>query len=214
MAAVIAVLLVACGGLALAATPSSPVIKACANKRTGAVRIARRCHRGERFVSWNVQGPQGNRGFSGSKGIKGATGTTGATGATGAQGKQGEQGPGASSFATTLAQGTTGSTLVANVGNGLTVKGGCFGTSAEFLIEPTASAGDNFQLSGTDSVVPNKVDQFDFNGKGGQGFASTTITDVAVIGRDSTVNAKFARMDLHASFGAPCEFWGMTIPSG
>jgi hypothetical protein len=211
MAVAVAVLLAACGGLALAATPSSPVIKACASKRSGALRLARKCRHGERFVSWNVQGTQGARGFAGPKGSKGSTGPTGATGATGPRGPQGEQGPGASGFATTLAQGTTGSTL-ATPGNGLIVKGTCTGAAAQLVIEATAGGADNIALSGT-SFNGATLQAIDVKAPGPQSISSATFADLDVIGRDSTTNGRFARLDLHGSFGAPCEFWGMITPS-
>jgi hypothetical protein len=69
------------GGLAIASGSSD--IHACANKHTGALRLASKCARSERAVTWAIQGPTGP---------KGATGTTGATGATGATGPQGIQG--------------------------------------------------------------------------------------------------------------------------
>ena len=81
MAVAFAALLVACGGLAVAATSSKPaLIRACANKKSGALRLASKCRRGERSVSWNKEGIQG---------LPGATGATGATGKEGLQGKQG-----------------------------------------------------------------------------------------------------------------------------
>jgi Collagen triple helix repeat (20 copies) len=96
------------GGLAFAAT-SGGVIKACANKRTGALRLAAKCKKHERSVSWNVagprglQGPQGAQGATGSQGAPGAKGDTGAAGATGPQGAKGDTGA-------TGPQGTKGDT--------------------------------------------------------------------------------------------------------
>jgi hypothetical protein len=98
MAVGVAALLVASTGWALAATSSSPVIRACANKKTGALRVAGKCRHRERRVSWNVQGPAGLpgakgqpglRGFAGAQGIAGAQGLRGATGATGPSGISG-----------------------------------------------------------------------------------------------------------------------------
>jgi hypothetical protein len=83
MAIAVVALIAACSGLAAAATSSSPVIRACANKRTGALRLASKCRRSERSISWNKPGAQGPRGL------------TGATGATGGAGQAGPQGPGA-----------------------------------------------------------------------------------------------------------------------
>jgi hypothetical protein len=50
-------------------------IKACANKRTGQIKLARkghRCGKGARLLTWNVRGPRGP------KGARGPTGKTGA----------------------------------------------------------------------------------------------------------------------------------------
>jgi hypothetical protein len=81
MAVAFAALLAASGGLAVAATSSSPVIRACANKKTGALRLASKCRRNERPVSWNQTG------------LTGAIGAAGATGAPGKEGPQGKEGP-------------------------------------------------------------------------------------------------------------------------
>jgi hypothetical protein len=89
MAIAVAALIAACSGLAAAATSSSPVIRACANKKTGALRLASKCRRSERSMNWNKEGAQGPRGLTG------ATGSPGATGATGGAGQTGPQGPGA-----------------------------------------------------------------------------------------------------------------------
>ena len=75
--------LLASTGLALAATSNNPVIRACANKKTGALRLASKCRRSERSVSWSQRGPEGPRG----------TGAVGAIGASGPQGAQGNPGP-------------------------------------------------------------------------------------------------------------------------
>jgi hypothetical protein len=90
MAVALAVLVAVSGGLAIAATsPSGPVIRACANKKTGALRLASKCHRNERSIRWNQIGPQGPAGLAG---------PTGASGASGAAGQTGPQGPGAISI--------------------------------------------------------------------------------------------------------------------
>jgi hypothetical protein len=60
----VAALLVACGGLAIAAGSSSPVIRACANKKTGVLRLAKKCRKHERSLSWNKQGIPGAHGLS------------------------------------------------------------------------------------------------------------------------------------------------------
>lgn len=70
------------GGLAFAAS-SNTVLHACAMKGTGTLRLAARCTRRERAVTWNVQGPQGPRGAKGDTGAVGLPGSTGAPGAPG-----------------------------------------------------------------------------------------------------------------------------------
>jgi hypothetical protein len=61
-------------------------IHACANKTSGALRVARHCKRNERVLSWNAVGPQGPKGNPGSPGASGSTGASGTTGAPGAPG--------------------------------------------------------------------------------------------------------------------------------
>jgi hypothetical protein len=58
-------------------------IKACANKKTGAMRYISKgaCKKTENSLSWNQMGPQGLPGSSGAAGAKGDTGATGAIGA-------------------------------------------------------------------------------------------------------------------------------------
>src|SRR5436309_13652161 len=89
MAVALAALIVASTGWAIAATSKSSVIRACANKRTGALRLASKCRRKERSIFWNQTGPAG---LQGPRGAKGATGATGATGAPGIKGTNGING--------------------------------------------------------------------------------------------------------------------------
>jgi hypothetical protein len=70
------------GGWALAASGGSQ-IHACSAKKTGALRVAKKCKKSERTVSWNTVGPQGATGAQGSTGQPGAKGETGATGPAG-----------------------------------------------------------------------------------------------------------------------------------
>ena len=83
-----AAIFVALGGGAYALTApsgSAGVVKACVNKRTGAVRIVRknRCKKRERRITWNVRGVQGPKGDAGNQGVPGVPGSIGATGAQG-----------------------------------------------------------------------------------------------------------------------------------
>ncbi len=77
-------LLTACSALPAAATAASPGIHACAKKKSGALRLARRCRRNERSVSWSQGGPRG---------LTGAQGATGSQGPRGAEGTRGAEGP-------------------------------------------------------------------------------------------------------------------------
>jgi len=70
---------VAGGGWALAASGGG-VIHACANKKTGALRLAAKCKKTEKTVSWSKSGPAGASGRSGATGATGATGQTGPPG--------------------------------------------------------------------------------------------------------------------------------------
>lgn len=192
-----AVLLAGSAGWALAASSSNPVIRACANRKTGALRLGSRCHRNERHVSWNQIGPQGLRG------LRGASGSRGATGATGGTGAQGLPGPGATSFTASLASGGKGP--VATVGNGVTVTGGCQVAGVELRLVAGSS---HLQASGTASNG-STVKPFDFNEVTESEVVTGPITaDVDVIARDSTAG-KFARIDAHAQQGPPCTFWGV-----
>jgi hypothetical protein len=56
------------GGLALGVAISSAgyalgsggTIHACASKKTGALRLASRCKKGEKGIAWGIQGPPGD----------------------------------------------------------------------------------------------------------------------------------------------------------
>jgi len=65
--------LIAGGTYALAAAGGG-TINACAGKSSGALRIASKCKKSERRLSWSVQGPQG---IQGAQGVKGDTGPAG-----------------------------------------------------------------------------------------------------------------------------------------
>jgi hypothetical protein len=91
-------------GSALAAAGGT--VRACANKKTGALRLAIRCKKGESAVTWNAQGvpgasgPKGGTGAAGSNGAAGAKGDTGAAGTNGASGTNGTNGTNGNNGAT------------------------------------------------------------------------------------------------------------------
>jgi hypothetical protein len=88
-------------GVALAAepgarTPTSAVIHACVNKKTGVARIvgaSARCRRGESAIAWNGQGARGAAGEPGAAGPQGPAGPAGAKGDSGNAGPAGAIGP-------------------------------------------------------------------------------------------------------------------------
>lgn len=79
-------------GYAVAARPGSEMIRACADRSSGVLRIlgtGKRCGKSERALRWNrkgLRGPMGARGSSGADGVDGTDGSPGTTGAPGAAG--------------------------------------------------------------------------------------------------------------------------------
>jgi hypothetical protein len=74
---------------------SASKITACVKKKgktKGAMRVASKCKRGERKLSWNKVGPTGPQGPAGATGATGASGQTGPAGADGKNGTNGTNG--------------------------------------------------------------------------------------------------------------------------
>ena len=71
-AATLAGALISAGGYALAASGGS-TIHACADARTGTLHLQKRCHSGQRRITWNQRGPQGLRGARGATGPAGTS---------------------------------------------------------------------------------------------------------------------------------------------
>lgn len=142
--AVAALVLAAGGGWALAATRGS-VIHACASKKTGALRIAGKCRKRERVLTWSVQGPAGPRGPQGAAGDIGKQGPAGSTG---------PQGPGATALQFSSTPSLSATTLGQAGGYTLTErcvpKGG--GTVEEII---TAGNQAGWQGYGTVSTEPS-----------------------------------------------------------
>ena len=121
------------GGFALASSGGG-AISACASRRTGTLRIATTCRRGERAVSWNQQGPTGP---PGSAGPAGSPGPVGSPGPAGPPGLTGPPGP---SSATSIGGSFVpllGNTTVATIGVGA----GAYAIAAKTII--TDDAGDS-----------------------------------------------------------------------
>ena len=76
------------------ANAGSSTVKACANKETGALRLAyKKCSKKEKSVSWGVIGPQGVAGSQGQKGDPGLQGQKGDPGLQGQKGDPGQDSP-------------------------------------------------------------------------------------------------------------------------
>jgi hypothetical protein len=93
------------GAVSLTSAAGDKTIKACANKKTGAMRYISKgsCKKTETSLTWNQMGPQGMPGAPGAAGVNGAkgdTGTAGARGETGALGLKGDTGAEGSSSPT------------------------------------------------------------------------------------------------------------------
>jgi hypothetical protein len=81
------------GSLAYATVVSTAsVIHACVSKEVGIVRVAAKCRKTERALTWSSGVQQGPPGAQGPAGPQGAQGGQGATGATGAKGDTGAAG--------------------------------------------------------------------------------------------------------------------------
>jgi hypothetical protein len=67
--AVVALVVAAGGGYAVASTTGGGSISACAKKSNGALRMATKCQKSEKKVSWAIQGPAGTPGAPGQNGV-------------------------------------------------------------------------------------------------------------------------------------------------
>lgn len=86
----------AMGAVAVGAEAPSDTLTACANGRTGALRLVEdhdECRAGEQQVTWSVAGPEGPAGPAGPQGEPGPAGPQGEPGPAGPAGPQGEPGP-------------------------------------------------------------------------------------------------------------------------
>ena len=94
---------------------TSKTVKACAKKSGGALRLGKKCRKGERRVTWAVRGPTGRTGPRGAAGVAGKDGVQGTNGANGTNGTNGTDGVDGSS---------TGETFFASAGFGANFSGG------------------------------------------------------------------------------------------
>jgi hypothetical protein len=143
--------------------------------------------------------------------VAGAKGAPGASGATGAKGEQGPQGPGATSFSTTLAQGTTGGVL-ATLANGLTVTGDCNSAPFVSVTITTTSGSQTFDIFGT-VVQGATLSRAESSESAGRIASDESNVGFEVIARDASVGG-FFHIVVRGRVGSPCSYWGMITPSG
>ena len=156
LAGVVALALLVCGvsGYAVAQSGgASKPIRACVKKQGGALRLAKKCQRSERPVTWAKRGLAGVAGLQGPAGAVGSAGPAGQNGAAGADGT------------------TTGQTFFQSAGAGTNFGiGPCAATPAGPSISFDAPAGSYVQVmaavgmqrtGGTSNVVCLNVDGVD-----------------------------------------------------
>jgi hypothetical protein len=149
-------LVLAASGFAIAATGSSGVINACAAKRGGALRVAKKCRHTEKRVSWNRQGPAGAAGQTGQNGQPGTNGQNGQAGQNGLDGQNGAPGS-ARAYGRVLADGTLDTAHSKNV-TGSTKVGSseyCVAVSNATPADSVMVASpDYFEATGAEIIAP------------------------------------------------------------
>jgi hypothetical protein len=211
---------IALGGGAYAATTipgPGGVIHGCYKDRGGNLRLVaadRKCARHEASIAFSEQGPRGPMGPRGAagktvRGNPGATGSPGAIGETGPNGGTGPAGPGASSFTTTVSEGSGPATL-ATPEPGLTVTGECLsGNEVALRIATTGSGALTVTGTQTKNHALGTVED-----AGVKAVEVQTPIEAAfdVIANDHP-GGKFTRIDVDGLFASTCHFVGMVIPS-
>ncbi len=210
------------------ASSATGTITACHQRSGKSVRIvgdASECRRGERALTWNVQGPAGPAGPSGAQGpegAQGAQGPAGADGAAGARGPDGAQGPAGPTGPAGPAgsQGPAGEsleTLAALQGSACTRNDGSAGTvdvstGVDNVIAFTCAGGAPPPPPPPEprfGLVINEID-YDQVGADGDGFVEITNTSIAPLALDGVavvlVNGgdglEYDRVALTGSLGA------------
>jgi hypothetical protein len=205
--ALCAIVVAACSAIVVApasAASGGSDLKACANKKTGALRLVlsakKTCNKHERRVSLSSVGPAG------------PTGPAGPQGAAGAQGPIGPQGPGAKAFTFTSAQDSAVHQIF-DTGD-QTLAGFCSGSLVEILLAGTAHAGNfnNLDVSGF-GTAGSTVTAYQFSG-----FASTIVANASNVAFDLMLrHEETGKISWLKMFGerraSDCRFWGMWIPA-
>jgi hypothetical protein len=171
----LAALVFAMSGLAVAASVGgSGTINACYRKKGGSLRIATRCSKREKVLSWKRRGPQGLRGFQGIQGQQGIPGPPGPT-----------AGAVASSLANPPASPTT---IVRSVSISTPTAGRLYVTAPllglEFHCDPGPTCGTDLGLYVDGKPIPGTDQHAEPGGSG-----ITKAGDVTLVGVSSSVPA-------------------------
>lgn len=170
---------VMCGGVGWALAQSgSGVIHACANRKTGVLRLGRGCRHG-RALAWNVQGPRGFTGPRGATGPRGFTGPRGATGLRGATGARGATGPAGPTSA------------VMRLGPTETVAVNDSGTSIATCRTGETVTGGGYSLTGTGTFTMNVWTDGPTTAQGAVDGGTPTGWRVVIDNNDNTVPLPF-----------------------
>jgi hypothetical protein len=100
---------------------------------------------------------------------------------------------------------------LAALGNGVWLMGVCGATDVGVVVLPTLGGG--LDVSGTansDSTV-RPVD-LTTPAYGNVGLGGTATADFDVVANNTSMGP-FAHIDLHGTYGSPCTFWWMAVPS-
>jgi hypothetical protein len=205
-----AIAVAACTAVLVAAAPagaasSGTTLKACANRKTGALRLVvgknKTCSKRERRVSLNSIGAAGPKGDAGAQGL------------TGAQGPVGPQGPSATSFTQVTAQDSAIHQLL-NTGD-QKVSGYCSAGLVELVLDGVVHGSNNnpLDVSGT-GTSGTTVTAYQY-----AGIASAFETDANVVSFDVLLRHEdTSKLYWLKVFGqrrttTDCRFWGMVIPA-
>ena len=143
------VVLVTAGGTLAVAARTSNTLQACSNKSNGALRLASKCKKDERQVSWNITGQVGPPGINGRNGAPGPRGGAGAVGPTGPKGDTGLRGP--TGIATVITRTTAFSFRPNNGGTGQQLDGVAWCNSGESVV------GGGTDMNSTSNDLTNTI---------------------------------------------------------
>ena len=199
----IAALVFGMSGWAVAASVGGAgTIHSCYRKVGGTLRIAAKCFKTEKVLTWNQQGPRGLQGIQGQQGPQGPPGSPGAPGTNGVNGTKGDkgdpclasdpacrgpQGPGAAKLDWDTQATTSGSSSTLYSDPEFTVHGNCSHdseTNSNSLFLSFQASGANSSVNLTYTVDTGADGTVDFTKQAGtvnsQVFVTQTLSGSAV----------------------------------